>query len=89
MSESLGSTVSLGTVTRIRELNESIITAAEAAGSDYLVSYEQMLAELADLQKQVGSSNPLGWVTTLASSQAKFVQRITSAFTAAARSTLT
>jgi hypothetical protein len=88
MTESLGSTVSLGTVARIRELNETIITAAEAAGTDYLTSYEQMLAELADLQKQVAGSNPLGWVTTLASSQATFVQRISSAFTAAARSTL-
>jgi hypothetical protein len=89
MTESLGSTVSLGTVARIRELNEAIITAAQAAGTDYLASYEQMLAELADLQKQVVGSNPLGWVSALASSQAKFVQRITSAFTATARSTLT
>jgi hypothetical protein len=88
MSESLSSTA-LGSVTRIRELNEAIISAAEAAGSDYLTSYEQMLAELADLQKQVASTNPLGWVTTLASSQVQFVQRITSAFTSAARSTLT
>jgi hypothetical protein len=89
MSEAHGTTVPHTSVARIRELNEAIITAAEDAGSDYLASYEQMLAELADLQKQVASSNPLGWVTTLASSQAKFVQRISSAFTAAARSTLT
>jgi hypothetical protein len=89
MTDSLGSTISTGTVARIRELNESIIAAAEAAGTDSLATYEQMLAEVADFQKSVASSNPLGLVTTLASSQAKFVERISSAFTTAARSTLT
>jgi hypothetical protein len=89
MSEAHGATVPQTTVARIRELNEAIISAAGDAGSDYLASYEQMLAELVDLQKQVASSNPLGWVTTLAGSQVKFVQRISAAFTAAARSSLT
>jgi hypothetical protein len=89
MTDTDSSTVSHATIARIRELNEAIISASESAGTDYLNSYEQMLAEVSDFQKSVTGSNPLGWVTSLASSQATFVQRISSAFTNAARSTLT
>jgi hypothetical protein len=75
-------------IARIRELNESIIKAAESAGADYLEGYEHTLAELADLQKNAMETTPLGWVTTLASTQAKFVQRLYSGLTDAARATL-
>jgi hypothetical protein len=77
------------TIARIRELNEAVIKAAESAGADYLASYEHTLAELAELQKNAVGTTPLGWVTTLASTQAKFVQRLYSALTDAARTTLT
>jgi hypothetical protein len=75
-------------IAQIRELNESIIKAAESAGTDYLASYEHTLAELADLQKKAMGATPLGWVTSLASTQAKFVQRMYGALTDAARNTV-
>jgi len=89
MSDALESLSPQATIARIRELNEAIISAAETAGNSYLENYEQALSELADFQKQVSGANPIGWVTALATTQAKFVQKISSQFVAAARSTLT
>ena len=86
MSDATSSLSPQATITRIRELNDAIISAAETAGQSYLDSYEQFLSELADFQKQVSGANPIGWVTALASAQARYVQQISSAFASAARS---
>jgi hypothetical protein len=88
MSDGLTSLSPQATIARIRELNETIISAAETVGTSYLEHYEQALSELADFQKQVNGANPIGWVTALATTQAKFIQQISSQFVAAARSAL-
>ena len=75
-------------VTRIRELNESMLEALKQAGQASLDAYEKSLQSLVDFQSQIASGTQIEWVTTLANMQAKFVQDLSGYYVNAARDLL-
>ncbi len=74
---------------RLRKLNERIIAAGRDAGETTLTSYEKALKAIAtSIEKGPGSSD-IDWISTLATTQAKFIRDVTTAWTNAARDMLT
>lgn len=73
---------------RIRKLNERIIEASKDAGETTLSSYEKALKAIAGSIERGPGRSDIEWVSTLATTQAKFIRDVTNAWTSAARGML-
>jgi len=73
---------------RIRDLNERIIESSKTAGLVTLDAYEKALSSIAEFEEKVASATQLDWVSALATTHAKFINEISSAYTKAARELL-
>jgi hypothetical protein len=73
---------------RIRKLNERIIEASKDAGETTLSSYEKALKAIAGSIERGPGRSDIEWVSTLATTQAKFIRDVTEAWTSAARGML-
>ena len=76
------------TVQRIRDLTERFMESAKSAGNQTLDAYEQSLRTLVDFQEKAAGASHLDWVSSIATAQAKFLQDVSSAYVAAARTML-
>jgi hypothetical protein len=73
---------------RVRKLNERIIEESKSAGETTLAAYEKALKAIAaSLERGPGKSD-VEWVSSLATTQAKWIRDVTTAWTAAARGML-
>jgi len=73
---------------RIRKLNERIIDEGKSAGEATLASYEKALKAIASSIERGPGSSDIEWISSLATTQAKFIRDLTAAWTSAARSVL-
>jgi hypothetical protein len=73
---------------RVRKLNERIIEAGKEAGETTLASYEKALKAIATSLERGPGSSDIEWVSNLATTQAKFIRDVTTAWTSAARNAL-
>jgi hypothetical protein len=72
----------------VRKLNERIIEESKSAGETTLTAYEKALKAIAaSLERGPGKSD-VEWVSSLATTQAKWIRDVTTAWTAAARGVL-
>ena len=73
---------------RVRKLNERIIDESKSAGEATLSAYEKALKAIAaSLERGPGKSD-VEWISTLATTQAKWLRAVTTAWTSAARGML-
>ena len=73
---------------RVRKLNERIIDESKSAGEATLTAYEKALKAIAaSLERGPGKSD-VEWISTLATTQAKWLRDVTTAWTSAARGML-
>ena len=73
---------------RVRKLNERIIEESKSAGEATLTAYEKALKAIAaSLERGPGKSD-VEWISTLATTQAKWIRDVTTAWTSAARGML-
>jgi hypothetical protein len=72
-------------VTRIREMQERLLEEAKRGGLSYLDAYEKSLASMLAVTERAAESTQLEWVSTLTSTYAEFVRRMSDAFVRAAR----
>ncbi len=77
------------TVSRIREMNERLITGSRAAGLASLDAYEKALENMVTLQEQTAGATQLEWVNALTTAHARYVQDVSKAYTDAARELIT
>lgn len=70
---------------RIRKLNERIIEEGKSAGEATLSSYEKALKAIASSIERGPGKSDVEWISSLATTQAKFLRDVTTAWTAAAR----
>ena len=73
---------------RIRKLNERIIEEGKSAGEATLSSYEKALKAIASSLERGPGKSDVEWISSLATTQAKFIRDVTTAWTAAARGVL-
>ena len=73
---------------RIRKLNERIIEEGKSAGEATLSSYEKALKAIASSLERGPGKSDVEWISALATTQAKFIRDVTTAWTAAARGVL-
>ena len=73
---------------RVRKLNERIIEEGKAAGEATLTSYEKALKAIASTLERGPGKSDVEWISSLATTQAKFLRDVTTAWTAAARGML-
>jgi hypothetical protein len=73
---------------RLRKLNERIIDAGKDAGESTLTSYETALKSIANAIEKGPGSSEVEWLANLATTQAKFIRDVTTAWTKAARARL-
>lgn len=73
---------------RIRKLNERIIEEGKSAGEATLSSYEKALKAIASSIERGPGKSDVEWISSLATTQAKFIRDVTTAWTAAARGML-
>jgi hypothetical protein len=73
---------------RIRKLNERIIEEGKSAGEATLSSYEKALKAIAGSIERGPGKSDVEWISSLATTQAKFIRDVTTAWTAAARGML-
>ncbi len=73
---------------RIRKLNERIIEDGKSAGEATLSSYEKALKAIASTLERGPGKSDVEWISSLATTQAKFLRDVTTAWTAAARGML-
>ena len=73
---------------RLRKLNERIIAAGKDAGETTLSSYEKALKAIANAVERGPGSSDVDWISNLATTQAKFIREVTTAWAAAARDML-
>ena len=73
---------------RIRKLNERIIEEGKSAGEATLSSYEKALKAIASSIERGPGKSEIEWISSLATTQAKFIRDVTAAWTSAARSML-
>ena len=73
---------------RIRKLNERIIEASKEAGETTLSSYEKALKAIAGSIERGPGRSDVEWISSLATTQAKFIRDVTTAWTSAARGML-
>jgi len=72
----------------VRKLNERIIEAGKEAGETTLVNYEKALKAIASALERGPGTSEVEWVSHLATTQAKFIRDVTTAWTSAARDML-
>jgi hypothetical protein len=73
---------------RVRKLNERIIEESRAAGEATLSAYEKALKAIASSLERGPGKSDVEWVSTLATTQAKWIRDVTTAWTSAARGML-
>jgi hypothetical protein len=73
---------------RIRKLNERIIEEGKSAGEATLSSYEKALKAIAGSIERGPGKSEIEWISSLATTQAKFIRDVTEAWTSAARGML-
>ena len=73
---------------RIRRLNERIIEDGKSAGEATLASYEKALKAIAGSLERGPGKSDIEWISSLATTQAKFIRDVTAAWTSAARGML-
>jgi DNA-binding ferritin-like protein len=73
---------------RLRKLNERIIKAGKEAGETTLTSYEKALKAIAGTLERGPGRSDIDWISNLATTQAKFIRDVTTAWTSVARERL-
>ena len=73
---------------RIRKLNERIIEEGKSAGEATLASYEKALKAIAGSLERGPGKSDIEWISSLATTQARFIRDVTAAWTSAARGML-
>src|ERR1700733_15232954 len=73
---------------RVRKLNERIIEESKSAGEATLSSYEKALKAIASTLERGPGKSDVEWISALATTQAKFLRDVTTAWTSAARGML-
>ena len=73
---------------RVRKLNERIIEESKTAGEATLSAYEKALKSIASSLERGPGSSEIEWISTLATTQAKWIRDVTAAWTSAARGML-
>ena len=73
---------------KIKDLNEQFIESSKNAGRVTLDAYEKAVSTLVDLEDKVASASQVEWVSTLATTHAKFVTDLSASYTKAARELL-
>jgi hypothetical protein len=73
---------------RVRKLNERIIEESKSAGETTLTAYEKALKAIASSLERGPGKSDVEWVSTLATTQAKWIRDVTTAWTSAARGML-
>ncbi|HUA43801.1 MAG TPA: hypothetical protein VMA77_01160 [Solirubrobacteraceae bacterium] len=72
----------------MRKLNERIIEASKDMGEATLSSYEKALKAIAGSLERGPGRSDVEWISSLATTQAKFIRDVTNAWTSAARGML-
>ena len=73
---------------RVRKLNERIIEESKSAGEATLTAYEKALKAIASSLERGPGKSDVEWVSSLATTQAKWIRDVTTAWTSAARGML-
>jgi len=73
---------------RVRKLNERIIDESKTAGEATLTAYEKALKAIASSLERGPGSSDVEWISSLATTQAKWIRDVTTAWTSAARGML-
>jgi hypothetical protein len=73
---------------RVRKLNERIIEESKSAGEATLTAYEKALRAIATSLERGPGKSDVEWVSSLATTQAKWIRDVTAAWTSAARGML-
>ena len=73
---------------RVRKLNERIIEESKTAGEATLSAYEKALKAIASSLERGPGKSDVEWVSSLATTQAKWIRDVTAAWTSAARGML-
>jgi hypothetical protein len=73
---------------RIRKLNERIIEEGKSAGVATLSSYEKALKAIATSIERGPGKSDVEWISSLATTQARFIRDVTEAWASAARDML-
>ena len=73
---------------RVRKLNERIIDESKSAGEATLTAYEKALKAIASSLERGPGKSDVEWVSSLATTQAKWIRDVTAAWTSAARGML-
>ncbi len=73
---------------RVRKLNERIIDESKSAGEATLTAYEKALKAIASSLERGPGKSDVEWVSSLATTQAKWIRDVTTAWTSAARGML-
>ena len=72
----------------MRKLNERIIEESKSAGEATLSAYEKALKAIASSLERGPGKSEVEWVSALATTQAKWLRDVTTAWTSAARGML-
>ena len=73
---------------RVRKLNERIIEESKSAGEATLTAYEKALKSIASSLERGPGASDVEWISALATTQAKWIRDVTTAWTSAARGML-
>ncbi len=73
---------------KIKDLNEQFIESSKNAGRVALDAYEKAVSTLVGLEDKVASASQVDWVSTLATSHAKFITDLSASYAKAARELL-
>jgi hypothetical protein len=73
---------------RVRKLNERIIDESKSAGEATLTAYEKALKAIASSLERGPGKSDVEWISSLATTQAKWIRDVTAAWTSAARGML-
>ena len=73
---------------RVRKLNERIIEESKTAGEATLTAYEKALKAIASSLEHGPGKSDVEWISSLATTQAKWIRDVTTAWTSAARGML-
>ena len=73
---------------RVRKLNEKIIEESKSAGEATLTAYEKALKAIATSLERGPGKSDVEWISALATTQAKWIRDVTTAWTSAAHKML-
>jgi hypothetical protein len=73
---------------RVRKLNEKIIEESKSAGEATLTAYEKALKAIATSLERGPGKSDVEWISALATTQAKWLRDVTTAWTSAAHKML-